>query len=204
MHYTINERLLLQEVDNEIVAVDPSTGKAHCLSPLAADVFECAKECSCLDELTQEFSADNASQGDIESAIGQLVESGILVIPEDAADGTSRRDFLKVAAASGAAVMTLALSSPAAAQSQLSITTCSAGGTLCSNGGSRFCSGQVLCQAFSACIADVTGCPAGTTFYQCITACGGPPSGTCVGCFPTGTTCGAGAAAAFPDPLATC
>ena len=106
--------LLTEQVDNEIVVYDTESKDVHCLSPLAAAVFE---QCDGRTDLSAIAESAGVRLGrpvtkdEVSEAIAQLEERSLLERPPVLIqqEGFSRRDLAKKTARVGAAVASVPL-----------------------------------------------------------------------------------------------
>jgi len=102
--------LLVEQVGSEMVIYDVREKQAHCLSPLAAAVFELSNGSRSSSELAAAASArldEPVDQSDVEQALGELRHLDLLV--DEPGDGVSRRQMLRRTAAVGGSVAAAAL-----------------------------------------------------------------------------------------------
>ena len=115
------EGLLVEEVGSETVVYDTDSREAHCLSPLAAAVYaHCDGRTATerLSELASTRLGEPVSPEQVDAALAQLEECGLLVAPPS---GISRRQLVRRTAVATAAVsaapMITSIVTPAHAQS---------------------------------------------------------------------------------------
>lgn len=122
--------LLTEEVGDEIVVYDLESKDVHCLSPLAAAVFEQCdgrSEHAAIAESTGVRLGRPVSNDEVSAAIGQLEERSLLERPPLVLhqEGVSRRELAKKTARIGAAVASVPLITsivaPTAAMAQTQI-----------------------------------------------------------------------------------
>jgi hypothetical protein len=98
-----DEGLLVERLDDETVIYDTDTHEAHCLTPLAAVIFEHCDGRTTIDELSRlagERVGEPVDKPLVIEALEQLQERGLLAVPPR--DGFSRRDMIrKTAVAAG-------------------------------------------------------------------------------------------------------
>lgn len=105
-----SEGLLVEHIADETVVYDAETKEAHCLSPLAAAVFERCDGRTSLDELLAAVSGRMGEPVDADQlveALAQLQERNLLAPPR--ASGFSRRELFRRSATVGAAAMAVPL-----------------------------------------------------------------------------------------------
>src|SRR4051812_41208446 len=98
------EGLLVEQLEDETVVYDSRTKEAHCLSPLAAIVFNHCDGHTTLEQLATlatERLGEPVDESGVIDALAQLQERDLLAVPPR--DGLSRRQMVgKTAAAAGA------------------------------------------------------------------------------------------------------
>jgi hypothetical protein len=115
-----SERVLVESVDNETVIYDLDTNVAHALKPLAAAVFTYAdgkNNVEAIAELASYRLAEPVTSAQVTNAVAQLDALNLLETHELDIDagGFSRRDALKVLAATGAGMaLVSSVAAPAA------------------------------------------------------------------------------------------
>src|SRR5262245_42734663 len=117
------EDLFVEHVADETVVYDDRTKEAHCLSPLAAVVFDRCDGTMTLDELAQVASerlGEPVDEARVIDALVQLQDCDLLAVPPRG--GFTRRKMLEKGAAvagtvafAGPLITTIAAPSPAAA-----------------------------------------------------------------------------------------
>src|SRR5579875_2378855 len=98
--------LISERVGEELVVYDARTSEAHCLSPLAAAVFEAADGATSPERMAEVVSAqlhDRFALEHVEMALAELEDRGLVEVPESV--GVSRRGFMKRTAAVGGAAL---------------------------------------------------------------------------------------------------
>ena len=132
------ERLVIEAVGDETVIYDLDSHVAHALKPLASAVYTHADGKNTAAEIAELVSyrlAQQVTESDVSEAVEQLGALSLLEIPEVDVEngGVSRRDALKVFAATGAGVALISsVAAPAALAgiaSQGSSYSCSTGNT---------------------------------------------------------------------------
>ena len=175
------EGLLIEQLSDETVVYDSEWKEAHCLSPLAAVVFEHCDGHTTVEKLAtlaSERLGEPVDESGVINALDQLQERRLLAVPP--VEGLSRRQMIgKTAAAAGAF-----------AGASL-ITTIAAPGAIAASGGSATC-GVVTC---CPCCAGGNNCSdfnkgpccdaPGTINCQC-----GANDSRTAGTIGTGVTCG--------------
>ena len=79
-----SEGLLIEHVGDETVVLDTESKQAHCLSPLAAAVFEGADGTTGVEDLAERISSDEpVSVQQVGAALAQLEERGLLGRPSE-------------------------------------------------------------------------------------------------------------------------
>lgn len=107
--------LLVEKVDEEIVVLDTASKEAHCLSWLAAAVFENADGRTRLEDLVDVVAGSTAQPVTVEqvrAALEQLEERGLLVGPPSpvhSPGGISRRQLVRRTAGATAAISAIPL-----------------------------------------------------------------------------------------------
>ena len=176
-----DEGLLVEQLADETVIYDSQTKEAHCLSPLAAVVFEHCDGDTTIEQLASLASkrmGEPVDESGVINALTQLQERGLLAVPPR--DGLSRRQMIGKTAAAAGAVASASL-----------ITTIAAPGAIAASGGSATC-GTVTC---CGCCAGGGGCSSfnkgpccdapGTVNCQC-----GANDSRVAGVTGVGATCG--------------
>jgi hypothetical protein len=157
-----SERLVIEAVGDETVIYDLDSHVAHALKPLAAAVYTYADGKNTAAEIAELASyrlAQQISESDVAEAVEQLGALNLLDIPElDVDGGLSRRDALKVFAATGAGV---ALISSVAAPAALAGIASQGSSYSCSTGTTG--SGGIQCQT-SAHSGYYLPCPGNSNF----------------------------------------
>ena len=197
-----SEGLLLERIDDEQVAYDLESKEAHCLSALAAAVFDSCDGQTSVEKIATVASArlgETVEQEQVLDTLAQLEERNLL----DTAGrrgGLSRRQLIQrgaVAAASVPVITSILAPSPAAA----STPTC--GTILCCPCGTGAV-GQPCCEHGTAFQCNCTAAESGASCKQCKPS--GPAGGagttpTCQGFFPgTGFPPGVSQTANGPCP----
>ena len=187
--------LLVEQVGDEVVVYDTDSKEAHCLSPLAAAVFNHCDGQTRVDHLPAAVSASLGETVDAErvgDALVQLEERKLLAAPVATRAGVSRRDLLRRTAAVGAAaaavplIVSIVAPTPAAAQTrtcgQITCCPCGTGAT-----------GQPCCEHATAFQCNCTAKEAGASCKQCKIPQGSAGTDVvCLGLFPpTGIPAGA-------------
>ena len=107
------EALLVEQVNAETVVYDLDSKDVHCLSPLAAAVYEYCDghtAVSRIAELAQERLGEPVTEDEVSAALSQLDERSLLETPPlILQQGISRRDLAKKSAKYGAAVASVPL-----------------------------------------------------------------------------------------------
>ena len=107
------EALLVEQVGAETVVYDLDSKGVHCLSPLAAAVFEYCDGRTALAriaELAQQRLGEQVTEDDIAAAVAQLDERSLLDTPPlILREGISRRELAKKSAKYGAAAASVPL-----------------------------------------------------------------------------------------------
>lgn len=118
------EGVLLEEVGEETVVLDTTSGEVHCLSPLATAVYAGCDGSKAVDGLAEDAGsrlAEPVSAEQVETALAQLEERGLLALPPEAGNGFSRRALIQRTAVATAAVtaapLITSIVTPAVAQS---------------------------------------------------------------------------------------
>jgi hypothetical protein len=181
------EGLLVERIEDETVVYDLETKEAHCLKPLAAVVFERCDGKSTVGEIAafaEQQLGEPVSTDQVAGAVTQLEERGLLNVPlvvlNGDRNGTSRREMLRKAGYTGAAVaaapLITSLAAPTAAMAASSIATGCAG---C--GRNPDCVSNHCCQGNpgkscnqGCCVQDNNSC------HVCPSNCGDPPAPACV------------------------
>lgn len=103
-----SEGLLTEQVGREAVVYDSESAEAHCLKPLAAAVFmQCDGQRSVaeISGLVSGQLGEDVSADDVEDALAQLREHGLLQAAEPESLTISRRQMLRRTAGVGGAAM---------------------------------------------------------------------------------------------------
>ncbi len=98
-----SEGLLIEDIDSEKVIYDTERKQAHCLTPLAAVVFDNCDGKTRVRDLPQrasELLGDTVSEDHVRAALAQLDQRGLLAT---SSPRISRRDMIHKSAALGAA-----------------------------------------------------------------------------------------------------
>jgi hypothetical protein len=186
--------LVVERIDDEVVIYDLETKEAHCLRPLAAVVFEQCDGTATVDEIAtvaEKQLAEPVSAEAVASAVAQLEELGLLAVPmvvvngngngDGDRDGLSRRDMLRRAGYTGAAVaaapLVTSIVAPTAAMAQSGIATGCAGcgknsdcvsNHCCQDNAGKHCNQGCCVGANNSCHACPTNCgPAPAPPCQC-------------------------------------
>ena len=139
------ERLLVQDVLDEVVVYDLDRNKAHSLNPTAAAVWtECVRQTPRAEavKLLSEKLGPGKGETALDFALAQLQRARLLQDPIARVDGMSRRAVMRrigLAAAAASVPIVTSLMAPPAAHAQ----SCKADGELCSVG-SECCSGVCM------------------------------------------------------------
>lgn len=113
--------LLSEQVGNECVVYDTESNEAHCLAPLAAAVFahcDGRTRLADLPDMASTALGEPVGADDVDNALAQLDNAGLLIRLITTPDGISRRTFMRRTAVvtAGAAVLVTTISTPLAAQ----------------------------------------------------------------------------------------
>lgn len=126
-----SERLIVEELGDEVLVYDLDEDKVHCLTPLATRVWRACDGSTDTLRLaaTLELTGDEVSQALTELDRCGLIETPpVLPLSANGDGGYSRRAFglrvAKVAAATASAPLILTIAAPAAAQTQSEIDFC--------------------------------------------------------------------------------
>jgi hypothetical protein len=159
-----SDGLLVERVGAETVIYDSESRQAHCLSPLAAAVFEAADGSTGVKELAAQAGSATGEQVDeaqVEAAIDQLEERGLLVLPPS---GISRRTLVRRTAVATATVtaapLITSITTPAFAQ-----------GTPDARCPAALCASQSAGDDFCGCVNNCDCVEAGTCEADDIAAC---------------------------------
>src|SRR4051812_27243393 len=110
--------LVLEELGDELLVYDLDIKHAHCLTPLAANVWRACDGKKRLDKIAAELDLEI---DDVNLAIDELDRCDLLATPRLRTGGLSRRDFgvrvTKVAAGAMAVPVVLSIAAPAVAAS---------------------------------------------------------------------------------------
>jgi hypothetical protein len=203
-----DQGLLIESVGDETVIYDLETKQAHCLKALAAAAFTYAdgkNTAADIAELASYRLGQPVTEAEVEDAISQLGDCGLLDTALVIHDGLSRREAVKrigaIAGAVAAAPLITSIIAPTAAMAGNSVIP--TGCTGC--GQNKDCASNHCCQTvagkqclFSCCVGQDNSChisTAGDCTVQlagCPCLCGAPgcsptPDGTC--CPPGSTVC---------------
>lgn len=140
------DRVLVEELSDELVVYDLDTDTAHLLNGSAKLVFQTASEPVTVGELKSCFPGNPDAEAIVLLAVNDLRAAGLLVTDGDS--GLSRRQLLKrlgAAVVAAPVVMSIVAPSPAAAQT---------GGVTCAS--NLACPPATCCGTFSACKPTVT------------------------------------------------
>lgn len=122
-----SERLVIEELGDELLVYDLDVKHAHCLTPTAARVWRRCDGRTSPDTVARGLSMDT---GEVTRALDELERCELLVAPVVTNGGLSRRDLglrvTKMAAAAATMPLVLSIAAPAAAQTQTQIDTCKA------------------------------------------------------------------------------
>lgn len=122
-----SERLVIEELGDELLVYDLDVKHAHCLTPTAARVWRRCDGRTSPDTVARGLGMDT---GEVTRALDELERCELLVAPVVTNGGLSRRDLglrvAKVAAAAATMPLVLSIAAPAAAQTQTQIDTCKA------------------------------------------------------------------------------
>jgi hypothetical protein len=115
------EQILIEEIEDEVVAYDLQTDVAHALKPLAAAVFSCADGNNSVTDIATQVSrrlGEPVSSDQVEDALAQLENVALLERPSLdvlTQDPISRRTALKAFLAAGAGTFLItSVAAPAA------------------------------------------------------------------------------------------
>jgi hypothetical protein len=112
------EGLLIERIGDELIVIDQDSGRAHCLSGLAAAIWE---GCDGTHDVTQLAELSGATAVPTEAALAELDELGLLQDIAQQLPGLTRRTVahraIKVGA--GALVLSVALPTVASAASKI-------------------------------------------------------------------------------------
>jgi len=111
-----------QEVGDELVVYDPRHQQAHRLNSIAASVFRYSDGTRTVRDIGYRVSSDHGlpeDEGVIWSALGELANADLLTheVIDPSARSASRRGVLLAAALSAPMIISIAVPSPASAQS---------------------------------------------------------------------------------------
>lgn len=147
-----SEGLLVEAIGDEYVIFDTAVREAHCLSPLAARVFERCDGRTRLEDVAAEIGSRLGTDVDvatIETALAELGARGLLVEPPLVGDpgGMSRRTLVKrtavATAALSAAPLVTSIVTPAYAQA--SDRRCPGARCVSQEKGDEFCACNNVC-----------------------------------------------------------
>jgi hypothetical protein len=99
--------LLVEEVGDETVVYDTQSKEAHCLKPLAAQVFALGDGHTTVAEIAAKAGhnlGQAVTEGDVADAVRQLEQSRLLEMPLAIHDGLSRREMVRKVGFAGAAI----------------------------------------------------------------------------------------------------
>jgi len=125
--------LLVERVDSEVVIYDGREKQAHCLSPLAATVFELCDGRRPVSELAAKATFnlnEEVDESQVKRAVAELEERD-LIVAEPNGDGISRRNLIRKTAVVGTAVAATPLITSLAAPGLAHAASC--GGACTSN-----------------------------------------------------------------------
>ena len=195
-----DEGLLVEHVGDETVVYDGESKEAHCLTALAAVVFEHCDGRTPVDmlaTLATERLGEPVDPLRVQHALAQLEERNLIVGPPTRGNGLSRRDMLRRTAAVGAAAASAPLITSIVVPTPAAAATPTCGDILCCpcNPGADI--GQPCCEHPSAASCVCTAKEPGESCKQCKPAGAASTDVRCATFFPGGTNPG------FPD-IAVC
>jgi hypothetical protein len=193
-----DEDLLVEHLDDETVVYDSRTKEAHCLSNLAALVFEHSDGETTIEQLAKlatDRLGEPVDERGVVEALAQLQERDLLAVPPR--DALSRRQMIgKTAAAGGALVgasLITTIVAPTAAATATHFCTnlcdcCDCGcknlGQTCDNGGNNCCFGSSCSCTHAESGENAKHCKpanAGAVICSGVCSCGTPGVGGCNG-----------------------
>jgi hypothetical protein len=170
--------LVVETVGDEVIVIDQDSGRAHCLSGLAAAIWE---RCDGTHDVTRLATYSGVDAERVEATLAELDELGLLECDAEPSPGLTRRMVaqraLKVGA--GALVLSVALPTAASAASKIAAgqpapnctatsgttkadTECASGTCYVTHSGSKICTPVGGCVVLGAlCVLGLLPCCAG-------------------------------------------
>jgi hypothetical protein len=104
--------LVVETVGDEVIVIDQDSGRAHCVSGLAAAIWE---RCDGAHDVTRLATYSGADAERVEAALVELDELGLLECVADQSSGLTRRTVAQRAITAGAGMLVLSVALPTVA-----------------------------------------------------------------------------------------
>ena len=185
-----DEGLLVERVGDETIVYDGDSKDAHCLSALAAAVFEHCDGRTSVDKLATlatERLGEPVDRLGVEDALAQLEERQLIAGPPTRGNGLSRREMLRNTAAAGAAAASAPLITSIVVPTAAAAATPTCGDIFCCpcNPGAEI--GQPCCIHPTAIQCNCTAKESGISCKQCKPGGAAALDVRCLQQFPTST-----------------
>jgi hypothetical protein len=144
--------LVVETVGDEVIVIDQDSGRAHCVSGLAAVIWE---RCDGTHDVTRLATHSGADAERVEAALVELDELGLLERDAEQSPGLTRRTVAQRAITVGASVLVMSGTTKAD-------TECASGTCYLTHSGSKICTPIGGCVVFGGlCVLGLLPCCAG-------------------------------------------
>jgi hypothetical protein len=170
--------LLTERIGDEVIVIDQDSGRAHCLSGVAAAIWH---ECDGTHDVTQLADLSGTTAAPIDAALTELDELGLLEYVAEQSRGLTRRTVARRAITVGTGVLVLSVALPTVASAASKIaagqpapgctanagakiadTECASGTCYQTHSGSKICAPSSTCVVFNGvCLLGLGQCCAG-------------------------------------------